>query len=206
MEQIAFSVDRFEPTHAPGTAIRYSDTGYVVLGQLLEHDTGTSLPEVVAELCRFDELGLATPGGSATSRRRFRCRRASVQIGDNDWENVDCSIDLYGGGGMVSSVDDLTTWWRALFHNEIVETRTLAAMLSPLAPSTESHGDCGLGLFRRNVAGRTWWTHSGYWGSIVLHDPGADLTLTAFRNQSELRTAALEPLLASVLDAMHPAG
>jgi hypothetical protein len=48
-----------------------------------------------------------------------------------------------------------------------------------------------------------WWTHSGYWGSIVLHDPTADLTLTGFRNQSHVRTAALEPTFTAILDAVR---
>ena len=74
-------------------------------------------------------------------------------------------------------------------------------MLGPLAPSAASHGNAGLGLFRRELAGRAWWTHSGYWGSVVLHDPDTDLTLTAFRNQSEVRTPALEPVYAAILDS-----
>jgi len=57
-------------------------------------------------------------------------------------------------------------------------------------------------LFRRRAAGRTWWTHSGYWGSIVLHDRETDVTLTAFRNQSQVRTAALEPALTAILTAV----
>lgn len=76
-------------------------------------------------------------------------------------------------------------------------------MLSPLVPSDESHGDAGLGVFRRSMVGRMWWTHSGYWGSVVLHDPTADLTLTAFRNQSDVRTAALEPTYTAILDAVR---
>ena len=206
-EQIEFSVKRFAPAHEPGGGMRYTDTGYVVLGRLVEHVTGASLAVAVRQLCRLDELGLVN-----TWWERFEAPpdpeppRARVQLGGDDWEHVDCSIDLYGGGGLVSNVADLTTWWRALFNGEIVEPTTLAMMLSPLAPSTESHGNAGLGLFRREVAGRTWWTHSGYWGSIVLHDPDSALTLTAFRNQSELRTAALEPLFAAILDQFAPPG
>ncbi len=102
----------------------------------------------------------------------------------------------------MSTVADLTTWWRALFHGEILAPESLAAMQSPLAPSEESHGGAGLGMFRRRLAGREWWSHSGYWGSIVLHDPEADLTLTAFRNQSSVTTAALEPTYATILEAV----
>jgi D-alanyl-D-alanine carboxypeptidase len=204
VEQIAFSVEHFEPTHPPGRSMLYTDTGYVVLGQILEHIAGASLSSVVREHCRLDELGLANTWWERLDPQPSpEPPRARVQLGDEDWEAVDCSIDLYGGGGLVSSVADLTTWWRALFHDEILQLETLAAMLSPLAASDESHGDAGLGVFRRSMAGRMWWTHSGYWGSIVLHDPTADLTLTGFRNQSDVRTAALEPTFTAILDAVR---
>jgi D-alanyl-D-alanine carboxypeptidase len=203
-EQIAFSVERFPPTHAPGTTMRYTDTAYVVLGQVIEHATTQNLSAAVRELCRLDELGMRNTWWESFEPAATPPPRARVQLGDEDWESVDCSIDLYGGGGLVSSVADLTTWWRALFHHQILSPESLAAMQSPLAPSNESHGDAGLGMFRRQLAGRSWWTHSGYWGSIVLHDPDADLTLTAFRNQSTIRTASLEPTYTAILDAVLP--
>jgi D-alanyl-D-alanine carboxypeptidase len=202
LEQIAFSVEHFSATHAPGGPMQYTDTGYVVLGQLLEHVTNTPLASVVREHCRLDALGLASTWWERNEPSPSPMPpRARVQMDTEDWESVNCSIDLYGGGGLVSSVSDLATWWRALFHDEIVHSATLALMLSPLAPSDESHGDAGIGLFSRSVARRRWWTHSGYWGSIVLHDPNEDLTITAFRNQSNVRTAALEPTYAAILAA-----
>jgi D-alanyl-D-alanine carboxypeptidase len=202
LEQITFAVEHFPPTHAPGGPMQYTDTGYVVLGQVLEHVADTTLASLVRLHCRLDDLGLAStwwerheaaPSPTPPSAR--------VQMNTEDWQAVDCSIDLFGGGGLISSVRDLTTWWRALFNGEILRRATLAQMLSPLAPSAESHGDAGLGLFRRSVAGRSWWTHSGYWGSIVLHDPVDKLTLTAFRNQSEVRTSALEPTYETIIAA-----
>jgi hypothetical protein len=36
----------------------------------------------------------------------------------------------------------------------------------------------------------------------VLHDQTAELTLTAFRDQSEVRTAALEPTYTAIVDAL----
>ena len=202
-EQIAFSIEHFAPTHAPGERMLYTDTGYVVLGQLIEHVTGLSLHEAVREHCRLDGLGLrATWWESLEPAPTPRPSRARVQLGDDDWEDVDCSIDLYGGGGLVSTVADLSTWWRALFHDKILAHDSLTAMQSPLERSAESHGDTGLGMFRRRLGGRTWWTHSGYWGSIVVHDPDADLTLVAFRNQAAVRTIALESTYVSILDAV----
>jgi D-alanyl-D-alanine carboxypeptidase len=201
IEQIEFSLDRFEPTFPPGHAMAYSDTGYVVLGQVVEFVSGEPLHRAVRTRCQFETLGLRHTWWDRVEEPVERTARARVYIGEEDWEAVDCSIDLYGGGGLVSTVADLATWWRALFHGEVIARPALEPMLTPLAPSPESHGDAGLGLFRRKLAGRSWWSHSGYWGSIVLYDPDTDLIIVAFRNQAQVRTAAIEPTLRRFLDA-----
>ena len=204
IEQIEFSVDRFEPSFPPGHAMAYSDSGYVVLGQVVEVVSGEALHRAVRRHCRFETLGLSHTWWDRLEEPAIGTPRARVYIGEEDWEAVDCSIDLYGGGGLVSTVADLATWWRALFHGEVIPQPALGMMLAPLAPSPESHGDAGLGLFRRKLAGRWWWTHSGYWGSIVLCDPDTDVILVAFRNQAEVRTVAIEPTLRNILDLAIP--
>ncbi len=202
LDQITFSVERFAPLFPPGSALVYSDTGYVVVGQIIEAVSGQPLHAAVREHCRLDTLGLRRTFWDRFEAPSVGAPRARTYIGDEDWEAVDCSIDLYGGGGLVSTVEDLATWWRALFGGEVIAASAVATMLDPLVPSTESHGDAGLGVFRRSLAGRWWWTHSGYWGSIVLHDPDDDLTVVAFRNQAQVRTAAIEPMFRAAVDAI----
>jgi D-alanyl-D-alanine carboxypeptidase len=157
---------------------------------------------VVRERCCFGPLGLHHTFWDRFEAPAEPAPRARTYIGDEDWEAVDCSIDLYGGGGLVSTLSDLATWWRALFSGHVVGSPALATMLSPLVPSTESHGAAGLGIFWRALAGRSWWTHSGYWGSIVMHDPAADLTIVAFRNQAQVRTTSIEPVFSAAVDAL----
>jgi D-alanyl-D-alanine carboxypeptidase len=203
LDQIAFSVEHFAPLFPPGATLGYSDTGYVVVGQMIEAVSGGPLHTAVREHCRFDALGLHDTFWDRFEAPTDPAPRARTYIGEEEWEVVDCSIDLYGGGGLVSTVGDLTTWWRALFGGQVIAASALAMMLDPLVPSTESHGHAGLGVFRRYLAGRSWWTHSGYWGSIVLHDPEADLTITAFRNQAQVRTASIEPMFRAAVDAVE---
>jgi D-alanyl-D-alanine carboxypeptidase len=202
LDQIAFSVDRFEALFSPGSALAYSDTGYVVAGQVIETVTGRPLHAAVREHCRIDALGLRHTFWDRFEASPDPAPRARAYIGAEDWEAVDCSIDLYGGGGLVSTLSDLALWWRALFSGEVITESALAPMLEPLVPSTESHGDAGLGVFRRYLAGRSWWAHSGYWGSIVLHDPEADLTIVAFRNQAQVRTPSIEPVFRAAVHAV----
>jgi D-alanyl-D-alanine carboxypeptidase len=197
LEQVTLMVERYEPVGSPGQRVVYSDTGYVVAGQILEHVTGQPVHQVVRDLCRFDELALAH-----TWWERFEqgpnVAQLEVQVGDDTWADVDASIDLYGGGGLISTVTDLGRWWRALMTGHVLRADTLADMCTTV-PSDEPMGAAGLGLYRRTLAGRDWWNHSGYWGSTALHAVDDGLTITVFRNQATLRTTDLEPLLTAVL-------
>jgi D-alanyl-D-alanine carboxypeptidase len=214
-EQIRFSLEHFGPGGAAGAAVRYSDTGYVVLGQLIEHLTGRPLPAVVRERCRLDALGLDHTWWESLEPGPYpEPRRLHVRLGDDDWEGVDCSFDLFGGGGLVSTVGDLATWWRALFARRVLPDAALAELLTVQGlggPGCDGDGDgdgdggtlgeAGLGIFRRRVAGRSWWTHRGLWGSLVLHDADGDCTVTMFDAQAAEPGEALEELGAALAAA-----
>ena len=129
-EQLRFAMTHGEPVAQPGAQYHYSDTGYVLLGEILERVTGKSLPEAVRRLIGFHRLKLdhtyweilePTPAEAAP--------RAHQYYDDFDNSTLDASHDLYGGGGLVSTVADVTRFYRALFHGKIFHGgRTLREM------------------------------------------------------------------------------
>ena len=58
-EQLQFAMDHGAPVGPPGEKYHYSDTGYVLLGEILQRVTGDTLPGAVRGLLHFDRLGLA---------------------------------------------------------------------------------------------------------------------------------------------------
>ena len=48
------------PIGPPGAKFQYSDTGYVLLGEIIERTAGDSLAAVARRELGFDRLGLAT--------------------------------------------------------------------------------------------------------------------------------------------------
>jgi hypothetical protein len=75
-EQIAFSIEHFPPTHAPGAAMLYSDTGYVVLGQVIEHNTSRDLSPSYANAVDSTNSACEIPGGSLSNEYPLRHERA----------------------------------------------------------------------------------------------------------------------------------
>ena len=177
-EQVRLAMAEGDPLGEPGEVYAHSDTGYVLLGDVIERATGTTLGAAYRDLLRFDALGLGStwlervepePDGVPD--------RAPQHYEDQDMSVADPSFDLFGGGGLVSTVGDLARFQRALLAGEVFdEPATLDAMLD--VPATNEADGAAAGLFRSDdpELGRCW-SHSGFWGSFAITCPDEDLTI-----------------------------
>jgi D-alanyl-D-alanine carboxypeptidase len=113
----------------------------------------------------------------------------------------DPSFDLYGGGGLVSTVDDLARFYRALLDGKVFEkSATLRTMLGK--PNPRRVADLGMGIFSNRVGGRSGedcWAHSGFWGTTVIDCPASNVTLALTVNQAEGFDVPSQQLLATIL-------
>ena len=174
-DQIAFLVENHDPLGQPGAAFRYSDTGYVLLGDIIERRTGASLASAVREAMRFDEIGMTStwweraepaPAGAVPRARQY--------LGGADVSDFDPSIDLYGGGGLVSTTSDLARFMAALMNGEIFERReTLTLMMT--APGHPEPDKYRLGLFPKTVGDAEVFEHGGFWGVQAGFAPEHDV-------------------------------
>lgn len=174
------------PHAKPGAEFHYADTGYVLLGEVIQRTTGQSLAAAYRSLLDCAGLGLTStyletlePVPSTAGPR------AHQYDTDIDTYAFDPSFDLYGSGGLISSVEDLGRFYRALLRGEIFHhPKTLATMLT--IPNAGSGSSAAMGLFRYEIAGSVWWGHSGFWGTTAIYSPDLDLTLTYSATQDEV--------------------
>lgn len=198
-EQVEFAITHGAPYGPPGAVCHYSDTGYVLASMVIEQVSGTPLARALRELLRFDDLELGdTYLESLEPPPRAPAERVRLYVDDYDATEVDPSIDLFGGGGLVSSVADLARFWTALFAGRVFDhAGTLDVMLTTIP--AEDRGEAGLGLFRRQVAGLDVWRHAGFWGSFAMVVPPLGVTVTGFANQQTANDGALPDLAAEVV-------
>jgi D-alanyl-D-alanine carboxypeptidase len=178
VDQVRFAVERGEPIGPPGQQYAYSDTGYILLGDLLERATGRTLGGAYRELLDFDHLGLdhtwletveRTPPGTAD--------RAHQYYEELDTYAADPSFDLYGGGGLVSTVDDLAAFYRAVFAGGVFADSDTVEVMTTVPPVNTKAG-AAMGLFRlEDLELGECWTHSGFWGTVVISCPERDVTV-----------------------------
>ena len=217
LEQLRLAVRLGAPHGPPGELYTYCDTGYVLLGQIIEAVTGQNLAQAVRALVGFDRLGLdatwweilePAPAGIPKKAHHF--------LGELDCTDFDPSYDLYGGGGLVASMPDLARFFRALFAGKVFEhPATLQLMLTGVAglraiPGASAKalppGVYRMGIWTEEIGGHQVWRHSGFWGTSAVYVPDLDAVITCTVNQNQNR-GAMDRLtaraIAIVADAMR---
>lgn len=176
-EQVKLLVDSLQPVGPPGAQFKYSDTGYILLGAIIERYTGKNLGLGVREILGFDRLGLReTWWESLEPAPAGIPDRAHQYMGGLDTYGVDPSMDLYGGGGIAATLSDVAKFFTALQAGRVLGQRaTLDTMLA--VRSQEFLTGYGLGIYRINSQGRIGIGHTGFWGVLVMHYPAEQLTV-----------------------------
>lgn len=170
-----------------GSQGAYSNTGYIVLGQLLEHATGQDL----ARLLKAKVFRPAGMTGTAYLTRTGLPRKALVDTARADGETAvldDFDPELFSAAGaVVSTTRDLDAFTRSLATGRLVSPKTFALMqqTQPVTVAVGADGepvtvDYGLGIYPLPdpcVPGGRLWGHDGAtFGTLSLAMTSADGT------------------------------
>jgi D-alanyl-D-alanine carboxypeptidase len=200
-ELVRLSMTYADPQSAPGTEFRYSDTGYILLGDIVERITGQSIGRSVRELIGFDRLGLHSTWWEVMEPAPAGVlRRAHQSLGDVDATDVHASMDLYGGGGLLMSTRDLATAFAAIFDGRVFERpETLREMLWQ-GPHRGAEG-YRLGVFVKQVGGRELYWHSGFWGTHVYYAPDSRVAVAGMTTNQDAYRRLASAIEAAVIAA-----
>lgn len=189
-EQVQCAVDWGDPQGEPGEFYTYCDTGYVLLGGVIEHVSGRPMAAAVRELLDFEGLGMTSTWWETLEPRPTDVPdRAHQFLGDLDMGDSDPSYDLYGGGGIVSTVGDLARFYRALFTGGVyADPATADIMLTTVDGARPLPGARPLGyrmgIWVVEVEGFTTYRHTGFFGTLATYVPELDLIVTVATNQN----------------------
>jgi CubicO group peptidase (beta-lactamase class C family) len=115
----------------PGSRFNYSNSGYVVLGMLIEKLSGESYAQFLQKNI-FDPLGMKDSGYD--SNLTIIPKRASGYSDHNgSLQNagfIDMSIP-HAAGALYSTTGDLLRWQRALYGGKLLKPESLKAMTTP---------------------------------------------------------------------------
>jgi CubicO group peptidase (beta-lactamase class C family) len=116
----------------PGEKHRYSNSGYIVLGQIIETVAGQSYASFLGETI-FSPLGMKSTGYDSTTtiikhRAAGYTRRLGLFLTNCDY--IDMSIP-HAAGALYSTVEDLLKWDQALYTEKLVTKKSRITMFTP---------------------------------------------------------------------------
>lgn len=115
----------------PGSKYFYNNSGYFLLGAIIEKVTGQSYEKVLKEKI-LDPLGMKNTGydhhGTLIEKRASGYQRTAS--GYTNAPYLDMSIP-YAAGSMYSTVEDLYLWDQALYTDRVVSAKSKALMFTP---------------------------------------------------------------------------
>ncbi|WP_418315612.1 serine hydrolase domain-containing protein [Piscinibacter sakaiensis] len=149
------------PQFAPGSRFSYSNSGYALLGAIIERVSGKPYAEFLRSEI-FAPLGLVDTqyGGLQLVLRRA----SGYQIdADKRYRNaLPLSMThAYAAGALLSTVDDLARWNAALFGGRLLSDESLRLMTTATRLADGSVTEYGFGLYVRERDGLRVIGHSG---------------------------------------------
>jgi D-alanyl-D-alanine carboxypeptidase len=193
-EIVSLSAPR-TPTFPPGTAYSYSNTGYYLLGLVMEAATGKDVSslfqERIAGPARLARTTLTRPGtfeGPLENGYAWMFTTRSVEA-TRDWN---FSWDWTAGAG-VSTAADMLRFADRLFQGRILRPESVATMMSSESLAPGAPYGLGLGVLAAddplNPFGETLIGHTGDNPGTATqwqHLPDQDVTIFAAVNRNDI--------------------
>jgi len=189
---------------SPGTNVNYSNSGYVLLGRIIEKVSGLSYQEFVRRRI-FAPLGMQD-SSFFDYYRVLPGLAKGYEISDSSpYKTIHGKASkpsLYGDGGITSTLNDMTKWYRAIRNNSLIDeqSKQLAFSTFKLTDGRDSKHALGwkvstLGKFKTIEHGGS---NHGF-ENYVLQLPEQDLTIMIFSNLNRSYPGELAERLANTL-------
>src|SRR5689334_9045201 len=133
-----YKVDEFVKKYAsgdlefePGSKFLYNNSGYFLLGAIIEHVTGKPYEQVLKENI-FDPVGMKNTGYDHYGTILAKRAAGYVKTPDSyiNAPYLDMSIP-YAAGSLYSTVEDLYLWDQALYTDKLLSAQSKALMYTP---------------------------------------------------------------------------
>jgi CubicO group peptidase (beta-lactamase class C family) len=196
----------------PGTKWAYSNSGYVLLGEIVAKISGESFPRfldnrIFAPLGMHNTLAFVK-GKTAVPHRAFGYSKQGSGWQETDQDSTSATL---GDGGVYSSLDDLAEWDAALAQHTLLSAKEIEPALTPvvvpnggpLGPDNEPAA-YGFGWFLNPYKGHPRMWHYGEtigFRTSIQRFTGDGLTIIILSNRSDLNPGALGQRVADLFFA-----
>jgi len=171
----------------PGTDYSYNNSGYILLGAILEFISGVPWYDYLEQTLLIpNKLKNTEYGGDRRLILKMATGYGTVPIeeGVNLAKAEFVSMTQpHAAGGLVSTAEDLIRWNRLLHNGELLKSNTYEAMITPQGKAIKE--GYGFGIRRKLLRGETMLSHGGGihgFSSYLLYLPESEISVAIIQN------------------------
>ena len=191
-DTIAYTRDNQRAVSVPGKRFHYSDTGYNLLGKIIENITDKPFHENLhTEI--FDPLGMVNSCFLfyTEPKEKSHFQLADTFIGKHEVSTFKSLSMDWAGGGIVSTTEDLLIFQKALVENRLIKKETYDLCRKDLGRFGFGM-DYGYGILFLNIGKMTFilpktlnmWGNFGSIAAYMFYNPAYDVYIIGSFNHS----------------------
>ncbi|HKP70790.1 MAG TPA: serine hydrolase domain-containing protein [Pyrinomonadaceae bacterium] len=197
-DELLALVTKGTPDFEPDARQRYSNSGYFLLGLVIEKVTGKPYEKVLAEKIT-SKIGLKDTY-MATGNIDLSKNEALTYMFLGEWKPVPEThpTNLFGGGAIISTPTDMAKFIQALFDGKLVSSESLTLM-----KTVRDGDDMGVAMEPFTFAGRTFYGHTGgadNYGAWLAYLPEEKLAVAYTTNA---KVYPVKDILSGVVDIYY---
>jgi CubicO group peptidase (beta-lactamase class C family) len=186
---------------APGTKHQYSNSNYHLLGIIVSRVSGKSL-RVFAEENIFKPLGMKNTMFFDNRFEVVKNRAAGYRVNPDKSIRARASLfDLVGGGGILTTVEDLYLWAQNFYEPKVGGKVLIQLLTTPGTLTSGEKIDYAFGVWRQEYKGLPIIKHSGNMTGFraqIVSFPEQKFTVIALSNNSAVFPSVIVEKLADI--------
>ena len=169
----------------PGEMFQYNNSGYVLLGYIIEQVSGMSYEDFI-EKNIFQKIGM-DDSRYASDREILKNRAYGYQKYDDILLNkMHISFNIsYSTGSLMSTVDDLLKWQEAIKNDLLVSEKTKKRVFTNYTLNNGEKINYGYGWHMKEIDGMSSYEHGGSifgFKSMAVYLPEKDIYVVGLTN------------------------
>jgi CubicO group peptidase (beta-lactamase class C family) len=178
------------PRFAPGEKWEYSNSGYVILAQIVEKVSGQSFASFLQNEI-FKPLGMTRSVLYDETRPKIQNVATSYTLKDGGYRDIDYTPQnaIYGEDNIYTTIEDMYQWDRALYTEELIFPENLIDAFTPAKLNSGEAVSYGFGWEVRKFLGLKSVMHGGSWvgfRTFIQRFPEQHFTVVILSNLAQM--------------------
>ena len=187
---------------APGDKWEYSNSGYMVLAQIIEKASRERYAQFLKENI-FQPLGMNRTLVYDDTRPEVRNRAISYERTESGYKNIDYNALnlIYGDGNVNTTVQDMYKWDQVLYTKKLIKQSTLLQAFTSGKLNNGKETGYGFGWGVADYLGLRRVSHSGGWAGFRTHIsrfPAQRFTVVVLSNLGQFNPGVIANKIAKI--------